>query len=68
MANLFRRIYDWLLRLFWYAHPPICLFPHAQASLPDALFDNAISSTTAREKSKFVVDGDRTRLLTASTI
>jgi hypothetical protein len=21
MANLFRRIYDWLLRLFWYAYP-----------------------------------------------
>lgn len=20
MANLFRRIYDWLLRLFWYAY------------------------------------------------
>jgi hypothetical protein len=21
MANLFRRIYDWLLRLFWYVCP-----------------------------------------------
>jgi hypothetical protein len=31
MANLFRRIYDWLLRLFWYAS--LLMSPSARAGL-----------------------------------
>jgi hypothetical protein len=31
MANLFRRIYDWLLRLFWYALPPAVPMSYAQS-------------------------------------
>jgi hypothetical protein len=40
MANLFRRIYDWLLRLFWYAY----LCPHrrhAPVSMPGVPCDIA---------------------------
>jgi len=29
MANLFRRIYDWLLRLFWYAYLSFSTDPNA---------------------------------------
>jgi hypothetical protein len=39
MANLFRRIYDWLLRLFWYAYLASSYLCRALALMPDALFD-----------------------------
>ena len=57
MANLFRRIYDWLLRLFWYA----CLLSSSSlcaAWMPDAPFDTSTSSNLALGKSKVVCDDD----------
>ena len=59
MANLFRRIYDWLLRLFWYAHLPLYSTSHAHAWMPDALFDTATSSISVQAKSKVVCNRDR---------
>jgi hypothetical protein len=68
MANLFRRIYDWLLRLFWYAYLPSCHLPCAQALMPDAPTDTSISTISALGKSK-AVSGDGPRLLlTVSTV
>jgi hypothetical protein len=42
MANLFRRIYDWLLRLFWYAYLSSSTSSNTPAWVPDALFDTLI--------------------------
>jgi len=56
MANLFRRIYDWLLRLFWYASLLSSSSCHVRALMPDALFDASTSSISAQEKSKVASD------------
>jgi hypothetical protein len=58
MANLFRRIYDWLLRLFWYAYLLPSHLRCAQAWMPDARFDTSTSSILIHGKSKVVYDND----------
>jgi hypothetical protein len=58
MANLFRRIYDWLLRLFWYAYLLTSHLQCAQALMPDAPSDTSISTISAHGKSKDVFGHD----------
>jgi hypothetical protein len=52
MANLFRRIYDWLLRLFWYAYLSSSTSSNAPAWVPDAPFDTSHVSSSVHEKAK----------------
>jgi hypothetical protein len=52
MANLFRRIYDWLLRLFWYAYLSSSTSSKAPAWVPDAPFDTLMCPVFVHEKAK----------------
>lgn len=54
MANLFRRIYDWLLRLFWYArrrmlpgHRPACALNHDAGPNADAFHSTGLPRWTS---------------------
>lgn len=68
MANLFRRIYDWLLRLFWYAYLSFSTNSNARLSLPDALFDTRPTIHLCPRKSNVTGDDDKTQLLICHTI
>lgn len=44
MAGLFKRLYDWLLRLFWY----VCYFPSAASDAPPSNVDACLGFCLAR--------------------
>jgi hypothetical protein len=56
MANLFRRIYDWLLRLFWYVYLSSSPSSRAPTWVPDAPFDTSHVSSFRPRKSKVAGD------------
>ena len=70
MANLFRRIYDWLLRLFWYAY--LSFSYHVKCHRSDAclmryLILCQLLSLRPR-KSKITGDDNMAWLMTADTV